>query len=335
MGASPRQPMKAVVQRAYGSADALDLREIDRPVPGDDEVLIRVHAAALNGADRLLLRGEPYVMRGLAGGLRRPRTNHVLGRDVAGQVEAVGANVTGVRPGDEVYAACPGALAEYVSVAEKFVAPKPENLTFAQAAAIPTAGTTALQGLRDRGRVQPGQRVLINGASGGVGTFALQIAASLGADVTAVCAARNADLVRSIGAGHVVDYAAEDFTRGQQRYDLILDLVGDHSLPALRRALAPSGTVLLSSGTGGRWLGPTRRLVAALVARPFGRRKLRTFVSTQDRGRLVALAELAESGAITPVIDGVYPFGEAVEAVRHFDRGHPAGKVVVTMTPSP
>ncbi|GAA3472262.1 NAD(P)-dependent alcohol dehydrogenase [Nonomuraea roseola] len=330
-----REPMKAVVHHAYGSPDALDLREIDKPVPADDEVLIKVHAAGLNAADSFLLRGEPYAIRPMAGGLRRPRANHVLGRAVAGLVEAVGEKVTGVRAGDAVYAECPGALAAYVRAAERLVAPMPATLTFEQAAAIPVAATAALQGLRDRGQVRPGQRVLINGASSGVGTFAVQIAASLGAHVTAVCGGRNADLVGSIGADHVIDYTKEDFTRAGRRYDVIFDLIGNHPVSALRRTLSPTGTLVLSSGGGGRWLGPARRIAASLVISPFVRQRLRPFAAKEDRADLLALNDLVESGAVTPVIQHVYPFGEALEAMRQIDGGHTTGKIVVSLLPSP
>ncbi|WP_328404566.1 NAD(P)-dependent alcohol dehydrogenase [Streptomyces sp. NBC_00390] len=323
--------MKAVVHHAYGSPDALDIREIDKPVPADEEVLIRVHAAALNAADAFLLRGEPFAVRAMAGGLRRPRTNHVLGRAVAGQIEAVGRNVAGLEVGEHVYAECAGTLAEYVRAPERFVATKPAALSFEQAATIPVAATAALQGLRDRGQVRPGQRVLINGASGGVGTFAVQIAAWLGARVTGVCGTRNVDLVRSIGADDVIDYTGQDFTTAEQRYDVILDLVGNHSLAALRGALAPTGTLVLSSGGGGRWLGPARRLASALVVAPFVRQRLRPFAATQDKDDLILLKELAESGAIRPVIDRTYPLGHAVEAMRRLGDGHVAGKLVITM----
>ncbi|MEU4542078.1 NAD(P)-dependent alcohol dehydrogenase [Nonomuraea dietziae] len=330
-----REPMKAVVHHAYGSPDALDLGEIDKPVPAADEVLIKVHAAGLNAADRFLLRGEPYAIRAMAGGLRRPRANHVLGRAAAGLVEAVGEKVTGVRPGDAVYAECPGALAAYVCAPERLVAPMPTTLTFEQAAAIPVAATAALQGLRDRGQVRPGQRVLINGASSGVGTFAVQIAASLGAHVTAVCGGRNADLVGSIGADHVIDYTKEDFTRAGQRYDVIFDLIGNHPVSALRRTLSPAGTLVLSSGGGGRWLGPARRIAASLLVSPFVRQRLRPFAAKVDRADLLALNDLVESGAVTPVIQHVYPFGEALEAMRQIDGGHTTGKIVVRLLPSP
>ncbi|MEU0394947.1 NAD(P)-dependent alcohol dehydrogenase [Streptomyces sp. NPDC006208] len=323
--------MKAVVHHVYGSPDALDIREIDKPAPADDEVLIRVHAAALNAADAFLLSGEPFAVRAMAGGLRRPRTNHVLGRAVAGQIEAVGMSVAGLEVGDHVYAECAGTLAGYVRAPERFVAPKPAALSFEQAATIPVAATAALQGLRDRGQVRAGQRVLINGASGGVGTFAVQIAAWLGARVTGVCSTRNVDLVRSIGADDVIDYTAQDFTTAEQRYDVILDLVGNHSLAALRRALAPTGTLVLSSGGGGRWLGPARRIASAFVVAPFVRQRLRPFAATQDKRDLILLKELAESGAIRPVIDRTYPLGHAVEAMRYLGQGHVAGKLVIIM----
>lgn len=323
--------MQAVIHHSYGPPEALRMGELAKPAPGPEQVLIRVHAAGLNAADRYLLRGEPYAIRPVAGGLRRPRRGYVLGRDVAGTVEAAGARVTEPRPGDPVYAECPGALAEYVTAPAKVVAPMPANLTFAQAAAMPLAGATALQGLRDRGRVRPGQQVLITGASGGVGTFAVQVAAWLGAEVTAVCRAKHAELVRSLGATAVVDYTETDFTRTGQRYDVIFDLVGDRPVRSLRRVLTPAGTLVLSAGAGGRWLGPIRRLVAALAADPFTRQRLRPLAAVPRRGDLVTLAKLSEADQLRPVVDRVYPFDEAVDAVRHLDRRGFAGKLVVAM----
>jgi NADPH:quinone reductase-like Zn-dependent oxidoreductase len=320
--------MKAITQDRYGSPDVLELRSIDKPLVGDDDLLVRVHAAAVDAGVWHLMRGVPYIVR-MAFGLRKPKKN-VLGADMAGQVEAAGKNVTQFQPGDEVYAEVDtGSFAEYICVPESLVGLKPANLTFEQAAAVPLSANTALQGLRDRGQVQPGQRVLINGASGGVGTFAVQIAKSFGAEGTGVCSTRNVDLVRSIGADHVIDYTREDFTKSGQRYDMILDLVGNHSTSDCRRALTPKGTLVLSSGNGGRWLGPIGRIIDALVLSPFVRQRLRPLVATRSKENLVALKELMESGRVTPVIDRTYPLGETPEAIRYVEEGHARGKVVI------
>jgi NADPH:quinone reductase-like Zn-dependent oxidoreductase len=322
--------MKAVVQDRYGSTSVLKLAEVDKPVAKDDEVLIRVRAAAVSMADWYLMRGEPYIVR-LTSGLRRPR-NAIRGRDVAGQVEAVGRNVTQLRPGDEVYGEVDtGSFAEYTCVPEDLVGLKPANLTFEQAAAVPWAAVAALQGLRDVGKVQPGQKVLVNGASGGVGTFAVQIAKALGADVTGVCSTRNVDLVRSVGADHVIDYTQEDFTRNGQRYDLILDMIANHSLTDCRRALTPRGTLVLCSGNGSRWFGPMGRMVKTLVLSPFASQTLGSLMAKQSKADLGVLKELIESGRVTPAIDRVYPLSETPEAIRHFGEEHARGKVVITV----
>ncbi|MBG0828410.1 NAD(P)-dependent alcohol dehydrogenase [Planomonospora sp. ID67723] len=322
--------MKAIVQRRYGPPDVLELEEIDRPVPKDGEVLVRVRAAAVNAADLFLMRGLPYLIRA-SGYARIGPAGRVRGRDLAGQVEAVGGSVTRFRPGDEVYAEAEGAFAEYVCVPEASLALKPANLTFEQAAAMPLSAGTALQGLRDRGRIRPGQQVLINGASGGVGTFAVQIAKSFGAEVTGVCSARNADLVRSIGADHVVDYTREDFTRSGRRYDLVLDLVANHPLSGFRRVLTPKGTLVLSSGNGSRWFGPMGRILRALAMSPFTARKLRPLVAKPNGENLVFLKELAESGEVTPVVDRTYPLSRTPEAVRYLEQEHARAKVVITV----
>jgi NADPH:quinone reductase-like Zn-dependent oxidoreductase len=324
--------MKAIVNHEYGPPGVLELEDVDTPVTRGDEVLVRVLGAAVNPGDWDVMHGTPYVLR-LTTGLRRPR-NKVLGLAVAGRVEAVGSNVSGSRPGDEVYAGIGrGGFAEYACVPEDALAPKPSNLTFEQAAAVPVSGTTALQALRDIGRVQPGQKVLINGASGGVGTFAVQIARTFGADVTGVCSTTNVDLVRSIGADHVIDYTQEDFTRNGQQYDLILDNVGNRSLSDLRRALTPKGILIPNSNKGsGRWMGGfLRRAVQALVVSPFVPQRLRPFASTDKREDLVVLTELIESGKVTPVIDSTYPLSEVTEALSHYGAGHARGKVVITM----
>ncbi len=322
--------MKAIVQSGYGSTSVLALADVARPTVKDDDVLIRVRAAAVTIADWYLMRGEPYMLR-LASGLRGPRTA-IRGRDVAGQVEAVGRKVTQLRPGDEVYAEVDtGSFAEYTCAPEGLIGLKPANLTFEQAAAVPWAAGAALQGLRDVGKVQPGQKVLINGASGGVGTFAVQIAKALDAEVTGVCSTRNADLVRSIGADQVIDYTREDFTRNGQRYDLVLDLVSNHSLTDCRRALTPKGTLVLALGSGGRWLGPMGRMVKAQVLSPFVSQSLRILMAKQSRADLGVLKELIESGKVTPAIDRAYPLCETPEAIRYLGEEHARGKVVITV----
>ena len=322
--------MKAIVHDRYGSADVLDLRDVDRPVIKDDDVLVRVRAAAVNFGDWAAMRGWPYALR-LVYGLRGPRVR-VRGRDVAGTVEAVGAAANRLRPGDEIYAeTATGSFAEYARVPERVAALKPAGLTFEQAAAVPVAGTTALQCVRDGGRVQPGMTVLINGASGGVGTFAVQIAKAFGAEVTGVCSARNAEQARTLGATHVLDYATDDFTRAGRRYDVILDLVGNHSLADCRRVLEPNGVLVLSSGGGNSWFGPIGRLVRAVATSPFGRQTLRPVAARRSREDLEALTALIESGAVTPVIEHVYPLSDGAAALRYFEEEHARAKIVITV----
>jgi NADPH:quinone reductase-like Zn-dependent oxidoreductase len=323
--------MKAIVYHEYGSPDVLKLEEIDAPVVKGDEVLVRVRASSANPADWHFLRGVPYVMRPQSG-LRKPK-NGLLGRDIAGEVEAVGKDVTGFRLGDEVFANVEsGGFAEYASVAEGLLVSKPVNLTFEQAAAAPLAALTALQGLRGAGHLQPEQKVLIIGASGGVGTFAVQIAKSLGADVTGVCSTRNVELVRSLGADHVIDYTQTDFTQSGQRYDLIFQLAGTSSPSDLRRSLTPEGTLVLSSGdSDGRWIGPVDRLVKAVVLSPFVSQKLGSFLAKANKDDLQFLKELIEAGDLTPVIDRTYALGETPEAIRYLEEGHARGKVVITV----
>jgi NADPH:quinone reductase-like Zn-dependent oxidoreductase len=323
--------MKAIVYHEYGSPDVLELREIDKPVVEDDEVLVRVRAASANPADWHFMRGQPYIMRPQSG-LRRPR-NSVLGRDISGQVEAVGKDVTRFRPGDEVFGDVETAgFAEYRCVTEGFLGPKPANLTFEQAAAVPLAALTALQGLRDAGQVQPEQKVLIIGASGGVGTFAVQIAKWLGADVTGVCSTRNVEMVRSLGADHVIDYTQEDFTQSGQKYDLIFQLAGTRSPSDCRRALTPKGTLVLSSGeSDGRWIGPVDRIIKAVALSPFVSQKLGSFLAKPNEEDLQFLKELIEAGKVKPVIDRRYPLSEAPEAIRYLEEGHARGKVVITV----
>jgi len=321
--------MKAIVNDEYGSPDELKLRDLEKPAIGEHEVLIRVHAAGLNVGDSFAVRGSPVLMRMMTG-LLRPKYG-VPGFDVAGRVEALGSAVTKFRPGDEVFGVSNGTCAEYVRAAEDKLALKPATLTFQEAAAIPTSGLAALHGLRDAGKLQPGQRVLINGASGGVGTFAVQIAKSFGAEVTGVCSTANVEMVRSIGADHVIDYTREDFTTGGPRYDLIFDNVENRSLSACRRALTPRGTLVVNSGTGARGLRMLARLVRPLLLSPFVRQKLRRFLSRPNHADLAVLKSLVENGKLRPVIDSTYPLGETPAALRHVEGGHARGKVVVAV----
>jgi NADPH:quinone reductase-like Zn-dependent oxidoreductase len=323
--------LKAITFHRYGAPEVLELRDVDDPAVGDDDVLVRVRAASANPRDWHFMRGEPYFVR-LQAGLRTPK-NHLLGSDVAGVVEAVGRNVTRFRPGGEVIAdVVQGGFAEYACVPEDFAGPKPANLTFEQAAAVPLAALTALQGLRDAGKVRPGQKVLVVGAAGGVGTFAVQLAKWLGAEVTGVCSAGKAELVRSIGADHVVDYAREDFTKGGERYDLIFQLAGTHSPSECRRALTPKGTLLLSSGeSSGRWIGPVSRIAKAAVLSPFVGQRLVPFIAKRSGEDLQLMRELIESGKVSPVIDRTYSLGEVPEAIRYLEAGHAKGKVVITV----
>lgn len=324
--------MRAIVQHEYGSPDVLSLEDVAKPsITKNDDVLIHVHAAAIHPGDAIQMRGVPYVVR-LITGLRRPKTE-VPATDVAGRVEAVGKNVKRLRPGDEVFGWCKGACAEYACAPESHFVKKPANITFAQAATVPMSAFTALQALRDVGRVQPGQKVLINGAAGGIGTFAVQIAKSFGAEVTGVCSGRNVDMVRSLGADHVIDYTQEDFTKAQRHYDLILDNVSNHSLSELRGVLTRRGTLIPNNGErgGGRWLGAGGSTLKELLLSLFVRQKLRPFVSLAKTGDLVALKELIESGKVTPVIDRSYPLSETAAAIRHVDTGHARGKVVITV----
>jgi NADPH:quinone reductase-like Zn-dependent oxidoreductase len=326
--------MKAIVRDKYGSPDVLELEDIDKPELGDDEVLVRVHAASVNPADWHLLRGKPYIAR-LQLGLRKPK-DRVLGCDVAGHVEAVGNNVTMLQPGDEVFGS-PfmhglGAFAEWVCISEDLLAPKPANLSFDHAAAVPLAASTALQGLRDHGRIEPGHKVLIIGASGGVGTFAVQIAKSFDAEVSGVCSARNVDMVQSLGADHVIDYTQEDFTQSGQKYDLIFQLAGTRSPSECRRALTSKGTLVLSSGeSDGRWIGPVGRIIKALVLSPFVSEKMASFTVKPIKEDLQFLKQLVEAGKLTPVIDRTYSLSEVPEAIRYLEEGHARGKVVITV----
>ncbi len=319
--------MQAITQDTYGSHDVLKLGDVDKPEIGDGEVLVRVHAASVHVGDWILMTGSPFVMR-FATGLRKPK-NRVPGTDVAGTVEAVGNDVTSLRPGDEVFGWCAGAFAEYARASEDQFIKKPANLTFDQAAAVGVSASTALQLLRDNGKVQPGQKVLVNGASGGVGTFAVQIAKAFGAEVTGVTSTKNIEMVRSIGADHVIDYTREDFTIGAERYDLILDNVGIHSMARTRRALAPLGT-LISNG-GGHADGKLGRTLRALVVSMFVRQQASPTVKTQNHDDLVALKGLVEAGQVTPVIDRTYPLTETPAAIGHVAAGHARGTVVIAV----
>jgi NADPH:quinone reductase-like Zn-dependent oxidoreductase len=323
--------MKAIVRDTYGSTDVLELRDIDKPEIADDEVLVRVQAAGVDRGVWHVMAGLPYPIRLAGYGLRAPK-NPVLGMDLAGVVAAVGKHVTRFQPGDEVFGIGKGSYAEYARASENKLAPVPTNLTFEQAAVVAVSGLPALQGLRNHGRVEPGQHVLIIGASGGVGTYAVQLAKAFGAEVTGVCSTAKVDLVRSLGADHVVDYTRGDFAAGEQRYDVILDIGGNASLSRLRRALDPKGTLVITGGeTGGRWLGGSDRQVRALVLSRFVDQKLTTFISSENHDDLIVLTELIEAGKVTPVIDRAYPLSEVGKAIRYVEEGHARGKVVITV----
>jgi len=323
--------MKAVTQEEFGSPDVLQLTDVDRPAVEDDEVLVRVRAASANPWDWHFMRGLPYVARPQAG-WRRPK-NRVLGSDIAGEVEAVGKSVTRFRVGDRVFGFVGhGGFAEFTSVPEEVLGLMPADLDFEQAATVPLAAMTALQGIRDVGGVQPGEKVLIVGASGGVGTFAVQIAKWIGAHVTGVCSTRNLGLVKSIGADAAIDYTQEDFTEGSERYDVIFQLAGTASASDCRRALTPKGRLVLSSGDSkGRYIGPMGRVIRAMLLSPFVGQSLRTLSVKRSRDDLQLLGELIESGAIAPVIDKTYPLSEAPEAIRYIETGRARGKVVIAV----
>ena len=322
--------MKAVVRTRYGSPDVLELRELDTPVPADDEVLVRVRAASVNRADWYSLTGRPWIARPMSG-LRRPKSDR-LGTDFAGTVEAVGRHVTTFRPGDEVFGGRDGALAEYVCVREeRAIAPKPANVTFEQAGAVGVAGLTALQGLRDKGGLEAGERVLVNGASGGVGTFAVQVAKALGAEVTGVCSPENVELVRSLGADHVVDYTRDDFTRGERRYDLVFDVAGSRPWSQLKRVLEPEGAIVLVGGPiSNRLFGPLGHVVKISLATMRGSRSSVFFIAKFDKADLEDLCRLLAEGKLTPVVDRQYDLSEIADAFRYMGEGHAHAKVVVT-----
>jgi NADPH:quinone reductase-like Zn-dependent oxidoreductase len=319
--------MKAVRYTEYGSPK---LTDVERPSPKDGEVLIRVHAASVNALDWYFMRGKPYLMRMMTG-LRKPKDTR-LGVDVAGTVESMGMGVTQLKPGDEVFGVCRGAFAEYACASESRLVIKPANISFNQAAAVPIAGVTALMGLRKYGKIQPGQKVLINGAGGGVGTFAVQIASALGADVTAVTRTENLEMVGSIGASHVVDYTREDFTKSGQRYDVIFDLGANHRLSDLRRALTDRGTwLLVGAVTKGGWLRPLTQIVKGVALSPFASQKVLIVSGRATRESLTGISEFLESGKVVPVIDRVYPLSEVREAMRRVEEGRARGKVVITI----
>jgi NADPH:quinone reductase-like Zn-dependent oxidoreductase len=326
-----RDTMKAILRDTYGSADVLELRDIDTPKIGDDEVLVRVHAAGVDQGVWHVMTGLPYPIRLAGYGLRAPKTA-VVGADVAGVAEAVGNDVTRFQPGDAVFGIGKGTYAEYAPAREDKLAPKPANLTLEQAAVVAISGLPALQGLRDHAKVRPGQKVLIIGASGGVGTYAVQLAKAFGAEVAGVCSTTKVDMVRSIGADHVIDYTQDDFAEGEQGYDAILDIGGNSSLSRLRRALTPKGTLVIVGGeTDGRWLGGTDRQLRAHLLSPFVGQKLGTFVSRENHEDMIVLKGLIEAGKVTPVIDRTYPLSEVAEAIRYMRKGHARGKVVITV----
>jgi NADPH:quinone reductase-like Zn-dependent oxidoreductase len=325
--------MKAAVLSQYGAPDVVQIKDVERPVPKDNEVLIRVRAASVNPLDVSWVRGTPYLVR-MMGGLRKPKDTR-LGADVAGQVDAIGKNVTHFRSGDQVFGMSRGSFAEYVCTSESpafmsALAIKPENLTFEQAAAVPVAALTALQGLRDKGKIRPGGKVLINGASGGVGTFAVQIAKYFGADVTGVCSTRNVNLVRSLGADRVIDYTQEDFTKSRQRYDLFFDCVGNHPLLACRRILNPGGKFIVVGAAHGGWLRPLDRLIKSLVLSWF-MSEIVAFIAKSSQEDLVVIHALIKAGSVAPVIDKCYGLRELPEAIRYLEEGHARGKVVIAL----
>ncbi len=324
---TPRRPMKAITYCDYGGPEVLRLEEVEQPVPGDDQVLVRVRAAALNPYDMHFLHGTPYLFR-LSAGLRKPRFTR-LGVDFSGVVETVGKNVTGFRPGDAVFGGQQGALAEYLVVSGRQLVKKPDNISFEQAAAVNIAARTALQALRDAGKLQPGQKVLINGASGGVGSFAVQIAKHFGAEVTGVSSGRNTELVRSLGADHTIDYTRQDYTQGDVQYDLIIDNVGNRSLSANRRVLKPNGRFVMVGGQKGNWIKPMDRVAAVTIYSMFVPQPMITMIARSSKDDLALLAELMQQGKVTPVIDKTYPLRDAAEAMRHLETGRARGKIVI------
>ena len=329
-GTGQSTTMLAIVYHRYGSPDVLQLQKVDRPMVGDDDVLVQVRAASVNPYDWHFMRGEPLIARPQLGGLRKPKVTR-LGVDVAGEVVAVGHEVTEFRPGDAVFGACTGSFAEYAVARESSLVLKPANVTFEQAGAVGIAAFTAIQGLSDWGQIQPGQKVLINGAAGGVGTFAVQLARVWGAEVTGVCSTRNVEMVRSIGAHHVVDYTQEDFTSGPQRYDLMIDLIGNRSLSKSRRVLSPRGTYVMIGGPKGRWIRPLDRILRAFILFPFVSQKMVSRTAAWRKGDLALMRDLMAEGKVVSVIDRMYPLSEVPEAIRYVEAGHAQGKVVITV----
>ena len=321
--------MKAAIYTRYGPPEVVQIEDVEKPVPNDNGVLIKVRAASVNPYDWHFMRGLPYLIR-LMAGFRKPKVTR-LGADVSGQVEAVGKNVSQFKPGDEVFGMCSGAFAEYACAPETAFVMKPANVTFEQAASVPIASLTALQALRNKGKIRPGQKVLVNGAAGGVGTFGAQIARSFGAEVTGVCSTRNVELVRSIGAVQVIDYTQEDFTKSPHRYDLILDCVGNHSLLACWRVLNPKGIMVMAGGASGRWKMGILRGLRALVLSCFGSRKLLGILAKMNQQDLILVADLIANGKVTPVIDRRYNLSEVPDAIRYLETGHARGKVVITL----
>jgi NADPH:quinone reductase-like Zn-dependent oxidoreductase len=328
--AGQTETMKAIVNRCYGSPDVLTLEDVEKPTPVDNEVLVKVQAASVNPLDWHYMRGSPYLMR-LGTGIGAPKDAR-MGVDFAGTVEAVGDKVTRFKPGDDVFGGRSGAFAEYVVIPDdRALRIKPTDVTFEQAASVPIAAITALQALRDKGQLKAGQKVLINGASGGVGTFAVQIAKSFGAEVTGVCSTRNVEMVRSIGADHVFDYKKENYTEGDEKYDLIIDNVGNHSLSANRRVMAPDGKLVIIGGSKGNWLGPLMRPVNASLLSPFVSQEFILILAKMDGDDLAIIGDLIEAGKVTPVIDRSYTLSEVPDAVRYSEEGHARGKIIINV----
>ncbi len=323
--------MKAVVNRCYGPPEVLTLEDIEKPSPGDDEVLVKVHAAAVNPYDWHGMRGSPYIMR-LGAGLGSPKQIR-FGADFAGTVEAVGKDVTKFKPGDRVFGGAAGAFAEYLAVRENRAALIPDDVSFEEAASLPIAAITALQALRDKGKIEPGQKVLINGASGGVGTFAVQIAKSMGAEVTGVCSTRNVEMVRSLGADHVIDYKKEDYTEGGEQYDVIVDMVGNRSLSANRGVMSPEGRLVIVGGSKGDWLGPLMGPIKAMIMNPFIDHEMGMMIAHIDGDDLAELANLMERGELSVVIDRRFSLSEVPDAIRYSEEGHAQGKIIISLEP--
>ena len=325
-----KDTMQAVVYHRYGSTDVLELQEVARPAVGDNEVPVQIRTASVNPYDWHFMRGEPIIARPQLGGLRKPKATR-LGVDMAGEVVAVGSGVREFRPGDDVFGTCHGAFAEYAAAQESSLALKPANVTFERAGAVGIAAFTAIQGLRDWGQIRPGQKVLINGAAGGVGTFAVQLAKVWGAEVTGVCSTRNVDMVQSIGADHVIDYRQDDFTNVRERYDLMLDIIGNRSLSKTRGVLTPRGILVMIGGPKGRWIRPLDRILRAVVSAPFVSQKTVSRTAVWRKEDLVLMRDLMEQGKVTPVIDRTYPLADVPEAIRYLEEGHARGKVVINV----